>query len=198
MTNNKRQIILAFCLGIILSISGNIGIITHLSPVLGQDIDIRPEAVADIIYQRLPYLPLENEYISQESGRVSPNSTLLLRLIRYHEYVKSRPLKYRLDWQLTFADYFDINEPIQSDRYPGYDTLTANPLKSDRNIITKLTRSQRNELIDALLAIYDPQTETEPQQPTTTPNNSPEERNDPPVLPQPGDADLLLPKRDKL
>lgn len=188
MTKDKRQIFLAFCLGILLSIIGNVGIIHQLPLVVGQDIN--PEMAAQSVYQRLPDLPLENEYINQKSGQVSPNNTLIMRLIRYHEYVKSRPLKYRLDWQLTFADYFGINEPIQTDRYPGAETLTANPLESDRKIITSLTRSQRNQLIDTLLAIYNPPIE-KPQQPVTTPDNSTEERNNTPVLPQPGDADLL-------
>lgn len=192
MKKKPRQIILAFCLGIFISLVGNLDPIRLLSPVLGQD--IRPEMVAELVYQRLPNLPLENEYISKTTNQVATNSTLMLRFIRYHEYVKSRPVKYRLDWQLTFADYFDLNEPIQTDRYPGFDTLTASPLESDRAIITKLTRAQRNQLIDTLLAIYNPQTETPAQQPATTPNNSPTQRKpNTPVLPQPGDADLLLP-----
>jgi hypothetical protein len=192
MKKKTRQIILAFCLGIIISLVGNLDPIRLLSPVLGQN--IRPEMVAELVYQRLPNLPLENEYISKTTNQVATNSTLMLRFIRYHEYVKSRPVKYRLDWQLTFADYFDLNEPIQTDRYPGFDTLTASPLESDRAIITKLNRAQRNQLIDTLLAIYNPQTETPAQQPATTPSNSPTQRKpNTPVLPQPGDADLLLP-----
>jgi hypothetical protein len=156
---------------------------------------VRPEMAAELVYQRLPYLPLENKYTSQKLERVSPNNTLISRLINYHESVKSRPLQYRLDWQLTFADYFGINEPIQAERYPGHQTLTVNPIDRDRDIITKLTRTQRNQLIDTLLSIYNPPTETKPQPPATTPSNSPEERNDTLTLPQPGDADLLLPPK---
>jgi hypothetical protein len=185
-----KRIILAFCLGIILSIAVNVNVIAQLP---GAGTDVRPEMAAEIVYQRLPYLPLENEYINQKLGQVSPSNTLISRLINYHESVKSRPLQFRLDWQLTLADYFDINEPIQAERYPGYQILTVNPIERDRYIITKLTRSQRNQLIDTLVSIYKPPTETKPQPPATTPNNSPEERNDTPALPQPGDADLLLP-----
>ena len=192
MTKHRiKRVVTAFCLGLILSVLGNSGLVTKLAPVLGQS--IRPEIAAEQVYQRLSFLPLENEYLSQRSGAVAANSTLMLRFIRYHEYVKSRPLDYRFDWQLTFADYFDINEPMKENRYPGHKTLTVNPLKSDRDAITKLTRSQRNELIDTLIAIYNPQTETAPQKPASSPNNQLRERNNPPSLPQPGDADLLLP-----
>jgi hypothetical protein len=196
MTKDKRRIILAFCLGILLSVIGNVGILLQSAPILGQSVspnvspNVSPEMAAESVYQRLPYLPLENEYFSQKSGQVIPNSTLIMRFIRYHEYVKSRPLKYRLDWQLTFADYFGINEVIQTDRYPGAETLTKNPYESDRKIIISLTRSQRNQLIDTLVAIYNPPRE-KPQPPATTPDNSTEEIDNAPVLPQPGDADLL-------
>ena len=176
---------IAFCLGIVLSIVINTVITSQLSPLLAQT--ARPNTVAQTVYQNLPFLPLENEYLSQ-SGEVASGNTLLSRLLRYHEYVKSRPVNYRFDWQLTFADYFGINELIKADRYPGHETLTVNPLEGDREAITSLTREQRNELIDTLLAIYNPQTDT-PQQPTVTPNNSEEQK---PSLPQPGDADLLL------
>lgn len=183
-----RYLAIAF-LGLLLSFVINTGVITRLSPVLGQI--VRPNMVAEQVYQNLSFLPLENEYISQTSGEVASQNTLILRLLRYHEYVKSRPLNYRFDWQLTFADYFGINEPIKADRYPGNEILTVNPMENDREILTSLTRQQRNELIDTLIAIYNPQTETTSEQPATTPNNSSEETK--PSLPQPGDADLLLP-----
>ena len=176
-------------LGLLLSFVINTGVIAQLSPTLGQTVS--PDMVVRQVYQNLSFLPLENEYISQTSGDVVSQNTLILRLLRYHEYVKNRPLNYRFDWQLTFADYFGINEPMRADRYPGYETLTVNPQERDREIITSLTRQQRNDLIDTLVAIYNPQTETTPEQPATNPNNSSEETK--PSLPQPGDADLLLP-----
>ena len=189
---NINQVFIAFCLGVILSFAINAGITIKSSPVLGQS--MRPEMVAEKVYQSLDFLPLENEYIDRTSGQVASKNTLMLRFLSYHEYLKSRPLLYRFDWQLTFADYFNINEPMEADRYPGHRTLTTNPLEGDRKIIANLTRTQRNQLIDTLLAIYNPQAEVTPQQPATTPNESSEERNNNrPSLPQPGDADLLLP-----
>lgn len=178
---------IAFSLGLLLSFVLNTGFIVQLSPLLSQT--ARPNTVAEQVYQNLSFLPLENEYMTQ-SGEVASQNTLLSRLLRYHEYVKSRPVNYRFDWQLTFADYFGINELIRANRYPGHETLTVNPLEGDRQVITSLTRQQRNQLIDTLLAIYNPQSDT-PQQEVTTPNNTLEEQK--PSLPQPGDADLLLP-----
>lgn len=182
-----KQNAIAFSLGLILSFAIDTGFIVQLSPLLSQT--ARPNTVAEQAYQNLSFLPLENEYMTQ-SGEVASGNTLLSRLLRYHEYVKSRPVNYRFDWQLTFADYFGINELIRANRYPGHETLTVNPLEGDREIITSLTRQQRNQLIDTLLAIYNPQTETT-QQEVTTPSNTSEEQK--PSLPQPGDADLLLP-----
>ena len=184
-----KYIVTAFCLSIVLSSIGNLGMLTELSPALGQS--IRPDVAAEQLYQSLAFLPLENNYIDQSSGKIATDNTLIERFIRYHEYVKSRPLRYRFDWQLTFADYFDINEPIKDNRYPGHKTLAVNPLEQDRSVITKLTREQRNQLIDVLLAIYNPQTTTS-QEPASIPNDSIEQRNSTPSLPQPGDADLLL------
>lgn len=181
------RFIIAFSLGLLLSFVLNTGFIVQLSPLLSQT--ARPNTVAEQVYQNLSFLPLENEYMTQ-SGEVASQNTLLSRLLRYHEYVKSRPVNYRFDWQLTFADYFGINELIRANRYPGHETLTVNPLEGDRQVITSLTRQQRNQLIDTLLAIYNPQSDT-PQQEVTTPNNTLEEQK--PSLPQPGDADLLLP-----
>ena len=184
-----KQIFAALCLSIFLSSISNSGIFSQLSPASAQT--IRPDVAAEQLYQRLSFLPLENEYTNQTSGEIDSDNTLMGRFIRYHEYVKSRPLRYRFDWQLTFADYFDINEPIKDNRYPGHKTLAVNPLEQDRSVITKLTREQRNQLIDVLLAIYNPQTTTS-QEPASIPNDSIEQRNSTPSLPQPGDADLLL------
>lgn len=188
LKRKTKQIIVPFCLGIILSIVGNFVFFDGLLPAFGQT--IRPNVAAEQIYQRLSFLPLENEYSDRTSGEVISNNTLMSRFIRYHEYVKSRPLGYRFDWQLTFADYFDINEPIKANRYPGHRTLVVNPLEKDREIITKLTRDQRNQLIDTLLAIYNPQDETG-SKPANSSNDF-TDKNSEPVLPQPGDADLLL------
>ena len=181
-----RQKAIAFCLGFLIAVA--FAFVNY--PVWSQD--IRPETAAEQVYQSLSFLPLENEYLSQRGKEVASNSTLMSRFIRYHEYVKSRPLTYRFDWQLTFADYFDINESMSTKRYPGFQNLTVNPLERDRQVITSLTRSQRNQLIDTLLSIYNPQTETTDRRPDS--GNEPESvENSQPSLPQPGDAELLLP-----
>jgi len=155
---------------------------------------IRPETAAPIVQEQLAFLSLENDYIGRESGKVSPNNTLLLRLIRYHEFVKSRPLTYRFDWQLTFADYFGINEPIRESRYPGHRTLVENPLEGDRQVISSLNREQRNQLIDSLLAVYG--TKSSATNPVVTPGNPQESgANSQPQRPQRGSAELLLPAK---
>ena len=105
-----------------------------------------------------------------------------------------RDRTYRFDWQLTFADYFGINEPIRESRYPGHRTLVENPLEGDRQIITSLTREQRNQLIDGLLAVYEP--ESSATNTVVTPENSGEsEPNSQPQRPQRGSAELLLPAK---
>jgi hypothetical protein len=156
---------------------------------------LNPDMVAREVYQRLPDLPSENQYISQETGAIAPDNTLISRLVRYHQYIKSRP-GYRLDWQLTLADYFDVNERMDSSRYPGSTTLRSNPLEGDRAAIKNLNRHQRNQLVDLLVSIYNPQNQS-PSTPDTLNQSpqpaSPNTTNTEPRLPQPGDAELLLP-----
>jgi hypothetical protein len=147
------------------------------------------------VYERLPNFPLENQYVSKETGNVDSDSTLASRLIRYHIYVKSRPPNYRLDWKLTLADYMGAHEYLVESLYPGGDTLRKNPMEGDRAAIQKLTRSQREALVDVLVSIFStnrtgtptPAPSASPP-PPTTPN-----RRATPSLPQPGDAQLLLP-----
>lgn len=154
--------------------------------------NLRPEMAAAEVYQQLKQFPQANQYTRKETGKIDPDNTLVSRIIRYHQYVKSRPLNYRLDWQLTIADYFGINEPISESRYPGSQTLTVNPLQSDRKIIQDLTRTQRSELIDTLVSIYNPQTSSNSNSNSSQPS-VPSNSNSQPKLPQPGDAQLLLP-----
>ena len=165
----------------------------HTSIAIAQT--LRPEVVAAEVYQNIPSLPQENQYLSQETGEVDADNTFISRLIRYHQYVKNRPLNYRLDWKLTLADYLGVNESIRDFRYPGSSTLQLNPLESDRAVIDSLSRSQRNELVDILVGIYNGQ---QPNNSTSnvSPENQPasDESNPLPKLPQPGDADLLLPQ----
>ena len=106
------------------------------------------------VYKDLPDLPLENQYVNRESGKVDASNTLVSRLIRYHYFIKGRPVGFRLDWKYTLADFLGINEPIQADSYPGSDTLRKNPFESDRTIIQTLNLKQRNALVQSLANVF--------------------------------------------
>ncbi|MFP4123757.1 hypothetical protein [Coleofasciculus sp.] len=145
------------------------------------------------VYEQLPDFPKENQYVTNETGEVNLESTLASRLIRYHLYVKRRLPNYRFDWKLTLADYLGANDYINESDYPGSNRLTENPMVGDRAVIEKLTRQQREELIEVLVSIYNPN-RPDPQMSTPNPQPSPPStptRPSKPRLPQPGDADLL-------
>jgi len=152
------------------------------------------------VYERLPNLPLENQYVNNETGKVDENNTLASRLIRYHIFVKNRPPGYRLDWRLTLADYLGAHEYLVESQYPGGNTLRTNPMESDRAAIAKLSRKQRAALVDVLVSIFNtnrleapaPTPNPSPSRPSTTPNRSPIPSSTP-SLPKPGDANLLRP-----
>lgn len=159
--------------------------------------NVRPREVWQQVYQKLPNLPMENQYVSKETGQVDSDNTLMARLIRYHVYVKGRPSEYRLDWKITLADYLGANELMEETVYPGYDTLRENPIEGDRAVIGRLNRKQRDALVQTLVSIFDP---NEPAPSTGATNPSPEPSTTPspaarPILPQPrpGDAQLLMP-----
>jgi hypothetical protein len=173
----------AFFLGIVLAWNGS-SIVSHAQ-------DFPPEQVAAMVYEKIQDLPSENQYISKKTNEQAEDNTLMSRLVRYHVYNKNRFPNYRLDWQLTFADYLGVNEVISSDDYPGTTSLKTNPLESDLAIISKLSRTQRNRIIDTLLGIYNPQAVSKPEQreEVTPPPSTPANPN--PKLPKPGDADLL-------
>jgi hypothetical protein len=146
------------------------------------------------VYELLPNFPKENQYINRETGKVEENSTLASRLIRYHVFVKSRPPGYRMDWKLTIADYLGVNQYLVESQYPGATTLRQNPMESDRATISKLTRKQRNELVDVLASIFNPNsTEVPSPKPSAAPPSPipPTPNQTKPKLPQPGDAQLL-------
>lgn len=145
------------------------------------------------VYQQLPNLPLENKYVSRESGKVNPDNTLVSRLIEYHVYIKGRAPDYRLDWKLTLADYLGANELIQDTTYPGAKTLRQNPLEGDRAAINRLNRQQRNALVQTLVNVFTPETSTSPTTEPPTNNQQPATNNQQPTFsqPKPGDADLL-------
>lgn len=169
-------------------------------PVLAQDAPsqnpqrIRIENVWQRVYELLPDFPKENQYISKETGEQATSNTLVSRLIRYHLYVKGRPPIYRLDWKLTIADYLGVNDVMFEGVYPGGDTLRQNPMDSDRAVITRLTRSQRDALVNTLVSIFNPNAAAEAQptpKPTPTPTPTPSPGRSLPSLPQPGDAQQL-------
>nr|WP_287289945.1 hypothetical protein [Okeania sp. SIO2B9] len=154
---------------------------------------VRATEVWPFVYEKIPDLPLENNYISQETGEVDTEETLVSRLIRYHLYVKGRPPNYRFDWKLTLADYLGANDYLQSSVYPGKNTLTENPMEGDREAIQSLTRSQRETLVNRLVNIFsgDPNPPSIPD--VYQRDNSGRSNPRAPIIPQPGDADLLRP-----
>lgn len=183
-----KTIVTFFCGIILFILASNIKNV-QLSSVTAQS--LRPNEAAAQVYQLMPQLPLENQYLNQETQEIATDNTLISRLIRYHQYVKNRPVKFRLDWKFTIADYLEANEQISSERYPGSKTLTTHPLESDRSAIYNLSRSQRSQLVDTLVSIYNLDGGSTPNR-TREPSNSPADNsNNTPRLPQPGDADLL-------
>ena len=153
---------------------------------------VSPRDVWRQVYKQLPDLPLENQYVDKETGKVDSENTLANRLIGYHIYVKGRAPNYRLDWKLTLADYLGANELILEEVYPGFENLRSNPLIGDRTTIERLSRQQRDALVQTLVNIFNPNYSTPaktPPQPSTAP--SPNTTNSP--QPRPGDAQLLMP-----
>jgi hypothetical protein len=148
----------------------------------------RPETVAQQIYQVMPDLPKENNYIRRDTGKIDPNNTLISRFLRYHQDTKKRFTLIRFDWQLTLGDYLGVNEKISEENYPGQATLTVNPMAADIKAMNSLNRRQRQQLVTLLVEIYNPAI-----LPQETPNPSPSPSPSPrrPSLSKPGDADLL-------
>jgi hypothetical protein len=161
------------------------------NPVMAQA--VRSQDIWRQVYQQIPDLPLENQYLNQQSGKVDPDNTLASRLIRYHMFVKGRPPNFRLDWKLTISDYLGENELIEEGVYPGADRLRENPMQGDRAVIQRLTRTQRNALIQTLVNIFDSRdAQSAPPSPRGTPERSPNPNPTAfPTLPQPGDAQRL-------
>lgn len=118
---------------------------------------IDPIALSAQIYQQLPDLPLENQYISRETGDPAVENTLVSRLIRYHVYIKNRPTVFRLDWKLTLADYLGAFERISASSYPDND-LQESPYQNDIAAIESLSAAQRNNLVNTLYEVFTPST----------------------------------------
>lgn len=123
---------------------------------------ISADGVSDRVYQAVPDLPRENQYISKETGQVAEGNTLVARMIRYHLYVKGRPPFYRLDWKLTLADYLGVNGFLNDSDYPSREQLNQNPLKGDVTAVQQLTLAQRNALVQALTDAFSSQMRRSP------------------------------------
>lgn len=155
---------------------------------------LSPRQAASQIYQALPDFPLENTYLRQDSGAVATESTLVERFIQYHTSVKGRSPFYRLDWQLTFADYLGLNDYLEPAAYPGRNFLTTNPMAQDIAAIQSLTLSQRQSLLNLLATLYgDREITLSPT--STTPSTPPPRVPQLKPVPRPGEANLLAPPR---
>ncbi|MEP6490799.1 hypothetical protein NDI43_25240 [Microcoleus vaginatus GB2-A3] len=153
---------------------------------------VRVQDAWKLVYEKLPDLPIENNYISQETGKVDPTNTLVGRLIRYHVFVKGRPPNYRFDWKLSLADYLGATpDYLVESVYPGKDVLRSNPMEQDRAAIQRLNRAQRDALVQALVDVF---TENSGGGRTQA-GEKPQGRSNSPEIPQPqpGDAKLLAP-----
>ncbi|MEB3883024.1 hypothetical protein [Lyngbya sp. CCY1209] len=166
---------------------------------VAQQIPLRVRDVWKQVYERLPDLPEENNYVSADTGELAADNTLIDRLIRYHLYVQSRPPQFRFDWKLTLADYLGANELMREEQYPSATSLRDNPMQGDREAIRTLSREERNALVDVLVSIFNPeaaraQSDPEPPRSEPPPPDSSDDSDAPfPPLPEAGDAELLLP-----
>ncbi len=112
---------------------------------------VRTAEIGQKIHTEFPEIPIENQYFSRKLNKIDPTNTLVGRMLRYHAYVKGRPVQVRLDWKLTIADYLDANDVMDLATYPSQDVLTVNPMEGDRAAMNKLSRETRNRLIDRLM-----------------------------------------------
>ncbi|MEG5031411.1 hypothetical protein [Microcoleus sp. AT3-D2] len=155
-------------------------------------LQVRVQDAWKFVYEKLPDFPIENNYISKETGKVDSTNTLVGRLIRYHVFVKGRPPNYRFDWKLSLADYLGATpDYLVESVYPGNDVLRSNPMEQDRAAIQRLNRTQRDALVQALVDVF-----TENSGRGRTPGaEKPQGRSSSPEIPQPqpGDAKLLAP-----
>lgn len=120
---------------------------------------INPAILSAQVYEQLPDFPLENQYISSESGEAAIENTLVSRIIRYHLYTQERPTNFRLDWKLTMADYLGAFERITPDQYPDYG-LRENPMAGDIAVVQSLTPAMRDRLVNTLYETFTPDSAT--------------------------------------
>jgi hypothetical protein len=163
---------------------------------------VNPDTVWRQVYEKVPDLPLENQYTSAETRRPVPDNTLVGRLVRYHIYVKGRPPQFRLDWKITLADYLGLNERLDEMTYPSRSTLRPSPFEGDVAAIQRLTYRQRQALVQGLVDAFAPPRSALPSDresptppavkpPTPPPSVSPSPKPAAPPVRGPGAADLL-------
>lgn len=169
---------------------------------------IRRKDIWQEVQKRLPDLPLENTYISSITGDINETSTLIRRMIEYHNFRKGRSPRSRFDWKLTLADYLGLYDVIVAETYPGNNKLKTNPMAGDMAAIQAMNREQRNQLINTLVSLYDPRIpaaffspaapsptiQPEPSKPSEPAVNPAPSQPSPPPLAEPGAADLLRPR----
>ncbi len=180
----------------------------HLFPTSGIGAHAQissPTSVAAQVYESLPELPQENQYIGSEDNQPATNSTLVSRLIRYHTTVKNRSPIHRLDWKITLADYLGINDYLLEETYPGHGFLKTNPMENDIAAMQTLNRAQRFALIQSLVDIYTDGSEQgssvssqEAAQPSPVSTPTPPSPITPRLSPlrTPGGADQLAPRAE--
>ncbi len=178
-----------------------LGVVLLSSDLRAQQVYIQPETSAQAVYELLPpEFPTANTYVRRESGDVDEDNTLLSRLIAYHIYVKNRSPFFRFDWKLTLADFLGAHEAPSPNQYPSNNTLNENPLAGDRDLIRSFDRRQRDELVQALVTVFNSgrrrAAESEVAEPAAAPTpaeSAPPATGRPrnPSLPEPGAADLL-------
>ncbi|NJL88262.1 MAG: hypothetical protein HC886_23590 [Leptolyngbyaceae cyanobacterium SM1_1_3] len=181
-----------FALGLILVVVCSGGMtLSVLPPAVAQSParQIQQGQISEQVYQNLPDLPREDDYTNVRTGERDLSNTLVDRLVRYHYYVKGRSTQYRLDWKLTIADYLGANERIDPNRYPSASRSERNPLTGDIAVLGSLGWQRRDELIQALLVVFNLEAQANPAADgaaleSTIPVQSP-------VITQPGAADLL-------
>ena len=128
----------------------------HIHSTQAQPTPIRrvdPAALSARVYEQMPALPLENQYVSSSTGRVAQDNTLASRIIRYHLYSQKRPTNFRFDWKLTMADYLGAFERMSADNYADYG-LRENPMEADIAVVRGLSREERDRLTNTLYEVF--------------------------------------------
>lgn len=159
-------------------------------PILAQS--VFPQDAAKVVYQKMPDLPLENQYPRVDGDKKADPSTLVSRLVQYHTATKGRSVMFRLDWKITLADYLGVNDYLDERTYPGNAFLKKSAMEGDRAAIRKLTLKQRNALVQALVEVHGGG-----RAPAASQSTPSKPKPKPAPATGPGSADLLRPAAPK-